>query len=121
MAEKSLNAYSSNNSMPLVKVMKKHLLCVMNPFDKICVAKEIDCLAFAFLDNTRFVYTIYNRMFERDSNSDQISSIGRWKKTDSKTALQINLQNGSMGVKWFHDAKPWYLKRCQGKESSKIR
>ena len=41
--------------MPLVKVMKKHLFCVMNPFDKICVAKEIDCLVFAFLDNTRFI------------------------------------------------------------------
>ena len=56
----------------------------------------------------------YDRMYERDSNSNQISSIGRWKKTETKTALQINLQSGSMGLKWFHDSNPWFLQRCQG-------
>ena len=54
-------------------------------------------------------------MFERDSNPNQISSIGRWKKSETKTALQVNLQSGSMGLKWFHDSNPWFLKRCQGK------
>jgi len=53
-------------------------------------------------------------MYERDSSSNQISSIGRWKKTETKTALQINLQSGSMGLKWFHDSNPWFLQRCQG-------
>lgn len=57
----------------------------------------------------------YDRMFERDSNPNQISSIGRWKKTETKTALQVNLQSGSMGLKWFHDSNRWFLKRCQGK------
>ena len=62
----------------------------------------------------------HDRMYERDSNSNQISSIGRWKKTETKTALQVNLQNGSMGLKWFHDSYPWFLKRCQGKGFQKF-
>ena len=51
-------------------------------------------------------------MFERDTSLNRMNTIGRWKKTDRQTGLQVNLQNGSMGVKWFHDSLPWYLKQC---------
>ena len=51
-------------------------------------------------------------MFERDTNINRMSTIGRWKKTNRRTGLQVNLQNGCMGVKWFHETLPWYSKQC---------
>ena len=57
-------------------------------------------------------------MFERDASVNRMSTIGRWQKTDRRTGLQVNLQNGSMGVKWFHEKLPWYLKKCHDQISS---
>ena len=42
-------------SLPLGKIMKKELFCVMNPFDDMCDQKSIDCLTFAFRDNIHFI------------------------------------------------------------------
>ena len=42
-------------SLPLGKIMKKQLFCVMNPFDDMCDEKDIDCLKLAFRDNRQFV------------------------------------------------------------------
>ena len=57
-------------------------------------------------------------MFERDSSVNKMTTIDRWKKTERRTGLQVNLQNGSMGVKWFHESFPWYLKKCHDQISN---
>ena len=54
-----------NKSLPLSKIMKKQLFCVMNPFDEMCNQKDIDCLTMAFLDNRQFV----GKTVRRVSNS----------------------------------------------------
>ena len=55
----------ANKSLPLSKIMKKQLFCVMNPFDEMCDQKDIDCLTMAFLENRQFV----GKTVRRVSNS----------------------------------------------------
>ena len=54
----------ANKSLPLSKIMKKQLFCVMNPFDEMCDQKDIDCLTMAFLDNRQFVGKTVRRVFK---------------------------------------------------------
>jgi len=49
------HTFQAKKSLPLSKIMKKQLFCVMNPFDEMCDQKDIDCLTMAFLDNRQFV------------------------------------------------------------------
>ena len=55
--------FHATKSLPLSKIMKKRLFCVMNPFDEMCNQKDIDCLSLAFLDNRQFVGKTVRRVF----------------------------------------------------------
>ena len=60
-----ISLWNAEKSLPLSKIMKKQLFCVMNPFDEMCNQKDIDCLTMAFLDNRQFV----GKTVRRVSNS----------------------------------------------------
>lgn len=77
--------------------MKKHLFCVMNPFDKICIHKEIDCLAFAFLDNSRF-------------NGQTVNSKSGFMKIQTDQTLPgLNPLASNLACVFFMDENTFYL------------
>ena len=77
--------------------MKKHLFCVMNPFDEICYQNEIDCLAFAFSDNARF-------------NGQTVNPKSGFMKIQTDQTLQgLNPLASNLACVFFLDENTYYL------------